>query len=122
MLDDAALEMRTAADTRLVLEIALTRLARPESDLTLEALADNCMIFYRPLQRDEALVREVLANEQSLAAVKLFLERARGVENWTAENIYGVLKSIMDEMGIKMPVVAVPIRVLVFGEKISPCL
>ena len=52
--------------------------------------------------------------------MKLFLERARGVENWTAENIYGVLKSIMDEMGIKMPVVAVPIRVLVFGEKISP--
>ena len=26
----------------------------------------------------------------------------------------------MDEMGIKMPVVAIPIRVLVFGEKISP--
>lgn len=102
------------ADLARVMEITKQR---PE---TLEALADNCMIFYRPLQRDEALVREVLANEQSLAAVKLFLERARGVENWTAENIYGVLKSIMDEMGIKMPVVAVPIRVLVFGEKISP--
>lgn len=41
VLDDAALEMRSAADTRLVLEIALTRLARPESDLTLEALADR---------------------------------------------------------------------------------
>lgn len=41
VLDDAALEMRTAADARLVLEIALTRLARPESDLTLEALAER---------------------------------------------------------------------------------
>ncbi|MDM8163302.1 DNA polymerase III subunit gamma/tau [Collinsella intestinalis] len=41
VLDDAALEMRNAADTRLVLEIALTRLARPASDLTLEALADR---------------------------------------------------------------------------------
>lgn len=41
VLDDAALEMRTAADTRLVLEIALARLARPESDLTLEALAER---------------------------------------------------------------------------------
>ncbi|OUP10872.1 DNA polymerase III subunit gamma/tau [Collinsella sp. An2] len=41
VLDDAALEMRTAADTRLVLEIACTRLARPESDLTLEALAER---------------------------------------------------------------------------------
>lgn len=41
ILDDAVLEMRTAPDMRLVLEIALTRLARPESDLTLEALADR---------------------------------------------------------------------------------
>ena len=41
VLDDAALEMRSAADTRLVLEIALTRLARPESDLSLEALAER---------------------------------------------------------------------------------
>ncbi len=41
VLDDAALEMRSAADTRLVLEIACTRLARPESDLTLEAVAER---------------------------------------------------------------------------------
>ena len=40
-LDDAALEMRNASDPRLVLEIACTRLARPESDLTLEALAER---------------------------------------------------------------------------------
>ena len=41
VLDDAALEMRNASHPRLVLEIALTRLARPESDLTLEALAER---------------------------------------------------------------------------------
>ena len=49
VLDDAALEMRNAPDTRLVLEIALTRLARPEADLTLEALAER-------LDRLEAMV------------------------------------------------------------------
>lgn len=41
VLDDAALEMRGASDVRLVLEIACTRLARPESDLTIEALAER---------------------------------------------------------------------------------
>ncbi len=41
VLDGAAIEMRSAADPRLVLEIALTRLSRPESDLTLEALAER---------------------------------------------------------------------------------
>lgn len=41
VLDDAALEMRGAGDVRLVLEIACTRLARPEADLTIEALAER---------------------------------------------------------------------------------
>lgn len=41
VLDDAALEIRGASDVRLVLEIACTRLARPEADLTIEALAER---------------------------------------------------------------------------------
>lgn len=41
VLDDAALEMRGASDVRLVLEITCTRLARPEADLTIEALAER---------------------------------------------------------------------------------
>ena len=41
VLDDAAIEMRNTSDPRLVLEIALTRLSRPETDLTLEALAER---------------------------------------------------------------------------------
>lgn len=41
VLDDAALEMRGASDVRLVLEIACTRLTRPEADLTIEALAER---------------------------------------------------------------------------------
>ena len=41
VLDDAALEMRGASDVRLVLEIVCTRLARPEADLTIEALAER---------------------------------------------------------------------------------
>lgn len=41
VLDDAALEMRGASDVRLVLEIACTRLARPEADITIEALSER---------------------------------------------------------------------------------
>lgn len=41
VLDDAALEMRGASDVRLALEIACTRLARPEADITIEALAER---------------------------------------------------------------------------------
>ncbi|MEE8673791.1 DNA polymerase III subunit gamma/tau [Tractidigestivibacter scatoligenes] len=41
ILGEASSEMRTATNQRLVLEIALTRIARPESDLTLESLAER---------------------------------------------------------------------------------
>ena len=41
VMGDASSEMRTATNQRLVLEIALTRIARPKSDLTLESLADR---------------------------------------------------------------------------------
>ena len=52
VLDDAAIEMRNASDPRLVLEIALTRLSRPESDLTLEALAERLDMLEAKLSCD----------------------------------------------------------------------
>ncbi len=41
ILGDASSEMRTATNQRLALEIALTRIARPASDLTLDSLAER---------------------------------------------------------------------------------
>ena len=41
ILGDAASQMRFATNQRLILEIAFTKLARPDSDLTLEALAER---------------------------------------------------------------------------------
>lgn len=41
IMGDASREMRTATNQRLVLEVALTRIARPKSDLTLDSIADR---------------------------------------------------------------------------------
>ncbi|MDO8949851.1 MAG: DNA polymerase III subunit gamma/tau [Actinomycetota bacterium] len=41
ILDKLSSELRWAADQRLALEVALTRMARPETDLTLESLAER---------------------------------------------------------------------------------
>ena len=49
VLGDASSEMRTATNQRLVLEIAFTRIARPETDLTLESLADRLAILERKI-------------------------------------------------------------------------
>ncbi len=49
VLGDVSKELRTASNPRLVFEIALTRLVRPESDLTLQALAERVEELERKL-------------------------------------------------------------------------
>ena len=67
VLDDAAIEMRTASDPRLVLEVACTRLARPESDLTLEALAERVSKLEHQLAAGTFPVQRATAHEGAAA-------------------------------------------------------
>lgn len=67
VLDDAALEMRGASDVRLVLEIACTRLARPEADLTIEALAE-CVARLEAMVANAAVPASVAAAQASAPA------------------------------------------------------
>ncbi len=54
ILGDASSQMRTASNQRLVLEIACTRLVRPEVDLTLESLAERVADVERKLEKAAA--------------------------------------------------------------------
>lgn len=49
VLGSAALDMRTARNPRLVLEVAISRLVRPESDMTVEALAERVAALEKAL-------------------------------------------------------------------------
>lgn len=68
VLDDAALEMRGASDVRLVLEIACMRLARPEADLTIEALAER-VARLEAMVANAAVPASVAAAQTAPAAV-----------------------------------------------------
>ena len=79
VLDDAALGMRDAADARLVLEIACTRLARPESDLTLEALAERLDRIEAQLAAGVPSAPMGAAVASAASAVRAEVEGARAV-------------------------------------------
>ena len=66
ILGEASSEMRTATNQRLVLEIALTRIARPESDLTLESLAERIA----DLERQVAILATPGARAAAVPAVE----------------------------------------------------
>lgn len=78
VLDDAALEMRSAADMRLVLEIALTRLARPEADLTLEALAERLERLEAQIAKGIPSAPLAAADVAALVGAKMPKEHAAG--------------------------------------------
>ena len=68
VLGDASSEMRTATNQRLVLEIAFTRIARPETDLTLESLADRLAILEQKIATGQLAAAQPAARAAQAAA------------------------------------------------------
>ncbi|QWT17777.1 DNA polymerase III subunit gamma/tau [Collinsella sp. zg1085] len=102
-LDHAALEMRDATDVRLVLELTLTRLARPESELTLEALAERIARLEAQLERVSAgnvVHEQTLAQTRGRAAAQCAPKNAMPIQNMqpTVEQAAG--------MSVETPAVA----------------
>ena len=81
---------------------------------TLEALADQALFFYKPAEPTEEALQAALT-EENRKALAAFVEGIKALENFTAPEIYGVIKSVMEAQGIKMGPVATPLRVLVCG-------
>jgi glutamyl-tRNA synthetase len=104
----------TIAGTSLVAAVALLK----QRARTLNELADEAMLFYGPHGADEALLGQHLAGK-SLDAVRAFVERAPAIE-WERAQITVLLKQLLADHGIKMPQLAVPLRVAVTGRTQTP--
>jgi glutamyl-tRNA synthetase len=85
---------------------------------TLNELADAAQLFFGPHQVDEALLRQHLAGAAA-DAVRLFAERAAALE-WDRAAISALIKQVIGERGLKMPQLAVPLRVAVTGRTQTP--
>jgi glutamyl-tRNA synthetase len=85
---------------------------------TLNELADEAMLFYGPHAPAPALLAEHL-HGASRAAVAAFAERAGGVE-WSRTALAALMKQLLGEFGLKMPALAVPLRVAATGRTQTP--
>jgi glutamyl-tRNA synthetase len=85
---------------------------------TLNELADEAMLFYGPHTPDAALLAEHLSGK-SLDAVRAFAERAGSI-GWERASISALLKQLLGEFGLKMPQLAVPLRVAVTARTQTP--
>ena len=89
-----------------------------ERSRTLNELADAALLFYRDVARDPALLAEHLQGA-GREAVRMFRERA-GALTWERAAISGLIKQVVGELKLKMPQVAVPLRVAVTGQMQTP--
>ena len=85
---------------------------------TLNELADEAMLFYGPHTADAALLQQHLSG-RSLDAVRAFEQRAPRTP-WERTALSALLKQLVAEFGIKMPQIAVPLRVAVTGRTQTP--
>ena len=86
---------------------------------TLEALADQALFFYKPLERDPEAVKAALA-DGNREALEAFVAAIEPIEDFNASNIYGAIKAVMQAKDIKMGPIATPLRVLVCNTDRTP--
>jgi glutamyl-tRNA synthetase len=85
---------------------------------TIEELADAAVYFYRQLDPAPELVAQHVADD-NLAALRDFADKLQTCE-WNRTAIHDLIKSSATAHGLKMPKIAMPLRVLVTGEAQTP--
>ena len=85
---------------------------------TLNELAEAALFFYSEPTIDDGLVAEHL-NDSGRQAVQAFRDRAAAL-SWDRSALQGVIKQIVGDLKLKMPQVAVPLRVAVTGRTQTP--
>lgn len=69
---------------------------------------------------EEGKIKEITEDERVLLFLKRFLSSIDKIEPFEARNIEKKIREILDEMGIKLKVVAQPLRYILTGRFASP--
>ena len=85
---------------------------------TLNELADAAEVFYIDLHPDRTLLDTHLSAE-ALPALREFAERISNVE-WETGAISALIKELIGKHGLKMPKLAMPLRVMLVGQTQAP--
>ena len=85
---------------------------------TVNELADAAMLFYREPKPDPALLTQHLT-DAARVALRQFATAAADID-WTREAISALMKQVLADCQLKMPQLAMPLRLLVTGQLQTP--
>ena len=86
---------------------------------TLAVLADEAMMFYGDSRAAPELLAQHVSAEVRPALIDLAV-RLAGIPDWTNEGISAAIKGVLEQFKLKMPKLAIPVRVAVFGRPQTP--
>jgi len=85
---------------------------------TIEELADAAVYFYRPLEPTDELKAQYF-NTETKSLLTVLLGHLDNIE-WTRESINKEIKAAAKSLDVKLPKIAMPLRVMVTGEAHTP--
>jgi glutamyl-tRNA synthetase len=86
---------------------------------TLENLAAQAKMFYGEARAAPEQLQANVSDEIRPALAELAALFA-AIGDWNAETVTGALQAVMDKHGLKMPRIAVPLRVIIFARTQTP--
>ncbi len=85
---------------------------------TIEELADASIYFYRPLEPTDDLKTQFF-NDETKTLLSDLIEKFHHIE-WARESIHHEIKTAAKNQDVKLPKIAMPLRVMVTGEIHTP--
>lgn len=87
---------------------------------TLEQLAQDAMLFCGSFNAADAELQTQFMTEAAKVIVADFTARAQTLDDWSAEAISALIKEVLAAHSVKMPALAIPLRLIVTGQKQTP--
>ena len=88
---------------------------------TLNDLAQAAMMFYGDLHADAGLLAKHVTTEARPGLLDL-RQALETLPDWSAESVQAAIQAVLKRNKLKMPVLAMPVRVIVFGLAQTPSL
>ena len=97
---------------------AVVALLKERSE-TLDDLAEQAMMFYSEAKPAHAQLEQSLTGEAQAALAEL-VAKFSAIGDWNAESVMAAVNAVMEKHKLKLPKIAMPLRVIVFGRTQTP--
>ncbi|HEY9397543.1 MAG TPA: glutamate--tRNA ligase [Burkholderiales bacterium] len=92
-----------------------------ERATTLRELAEQASLIYRAASPSAEVVAQHV-NEEIRPALRELLQAFEAITDWNAESVTAAFSGVLKAHGLKMPKLAIPLRVVVYGTPHTPSL